>query len=175
MPKKKGRKLKGDVSSDDDVSTKPVKPTKGRTKGKPADRNQVLSHRGVHPRIECLRLQPETNMLVDPRRIRFQYSKIRPLFSGCGRSVESTLVALRSGETDIGALPMIQVSKRVLCSMAPACDSLCVSVALPALHRTFHRVADKDAVPCCTGDGYARQLCYIQCAASIRWPSYCYC
>ena len=46
---------------------------------------------------------------VDPRRIRFQYSKIRPHFSGCGRSVVSTLESIRNGELSPGDLPPIQV------------------------------------------------------------------
>ena len=46
---------------------------------------------------------------VDPRRIRFQYSKIRPHFSGCGRSVVSTLDSIRNGELSPGDLPPIQV------------------------------------------------------------------
>ena len=46
---------------------------------------------------------------VDPRRIRFQYSKIRPHFSGCGRSVVSTLDSIRNGELSPSDLPPIQV------------------------------------------------------------------
>ena len=46
---------------------------------------------------------------VDPRRIRFQYSKIRPHFSGCGRSVVSTLDSIRNGALSPGDLPPIQV------------------------------------------------------------------
>lgn len=46
---------------------------------------------------------------VDPRRVRFQYSKIRPHFSGCGRSVVSTLDSIRNGELSPADLPPIQV------------------------------------------------------------------
>eukprot|EP00568_Trieres_chinensis_P012333 CAMPEP_0183314528 /NCGR_PEP_ID=MMETSP0160_2-20130417/48721_1 /TAXON_ID=2839 ORGANISM="Odontella Sinensis, Strain Grunow 1884" /NCGR_SAMPLE_ID=MMETSP0160_2 /ASSEMBLY_ACC=CAM_ASM_000250 /LENGTH=211 /DNA_ID=CAMNT_0025479883 /DNA_START=6 /DNA_END=637 /DNA_ORIENTATION=+ len=46
---------------------------------------------------------------VDPRRIRFQYSRIRPHFSGCGRSVQGTLESIRNGEIGPGDLPPIQV------------------------------------------------------------------
>lgn len=47
--------------------------------------------------------------LVDPRRIRFQHSKIRPTFSGCGRSVTATLQSIRDGALAPEALPPIQV------------------------------------------------------------------
>lgn len=53
---------------------------------------------------------------VDPRRIRFQHSKIRPYFSGCGRSVTSTLDSIRRGELSPGDLPPIQVRWLVGCS-----------------------------------------------------------
>jgi len=46
---------------------------------------------------------------VDPRRIRFQYAKIRPVFSGCGRAVTDTLDEIRSGAMRVEDLPPIQV------------------------------------------------------------------
>ena len=46
---------------------------------------------------------------IDPRRIRFQHSRIRPYFSGCGRSVEDTLQVIREGKLDPRDLPPIQV------------------------------------------------------------------
>lgn len=46
---------------------------------------------------------------VDPNRIRFQHSKIRPVFSSCGRSIEETLNEIRSGTTLPTDLPPIQV------------------------------------------------------------------
>lgn len=46
---------------------------------------------------------------VDPRRVRFQYSRIRPTFSGCGRSVLSTLDSIRNGELRPDDLPPILV------------------------------------------------------------------
>ena len=48
---------------------------------------------------------------VDPSRIRFQHSRIRPHFSGCGRSVISTLEAIRNGDITISEIPPIQVSQ----------------------------------------------------------------
>lgn len=48
-------------------------------------------------------------LYVDPARIRFQHSRIRPFFSGCGRSVEGTLEEIRNGTTPLSALPPIQV------------------------------------------------------------------
>ncbi len=48
---------------------------------------------------------------VDPERLRFQHSKIRPFFSGCGRSVEETLNSIRRGELKPTDLPPIQVRR----------------------------------------------------------------
>lgn len=47
---------------------------------------------------------------VDPARIRFQHSRIRPFFSGCGRHLQETLESIRSGEISAEDLPPIQVS-----------------------------------------------------------------
>jgi hypothetical protein len=46
---------------------------------------------------------------VDPERIRFQHSRIRPVFSGCGRSVVETLELIRRGDLLPSNLPPIQV------------------------------------------------------------------
>lgn len=46
---------------------------------------------------------------VDPARVRFQHSKIRPIFSGCGRSVEGTVEEIRQGRLKPSDLPPIQV------------------------------------------------------------------
>lgn len=46
---------------------------------------------------------------VDPARIRFQHSRIRPFFSGCGRSITETLESIRRRETAPEDLPPIQV------------------------------------------------------------------
>lgn len=48
-------------------------------------------------------------MWVDPARVRFQHAKIRPVFSGCGRSVEGTLQEIRDGIIQPSDLPPIQV------------------------------------------------------------------
>eukprot|EP00816_Leptocylindrus_hargravesii_P002054 CAMPEP_0196816314 /NCGR_PEP_ID=MMETSP1362-20130617/54629_1 /TAXON_ID=163516 /ORGANISM="Leptocylindrus danicus, Strain CCMP1856" /LENGTH=177 /DNA_ID=CAMNT_0042193585 /DNA_START=11 /DNA_END=544 /DNA_ORIENTATION=- len=47
--------------------------------------------------------------MVDPAQIRFQHSKIRPYFSGCGRSVTDTLQQIRDGKLKPTDLPSIQV------------------------------------------------------------------
>jgi hypothetical protein len=50
---------------------------------------------------------------LDPVRIRFQHSKIRPVFSGCGgRSVKGTLQEIRDGKTQVSDLPPVQVLMR---------------------------------------------------------------
>ncbi|KAL7540381.1 hypothetical protein ACHAXR_010074 [Thalassiosira sp. AJA248-18] len=51
----------------------------------------------------------EDLIYVCPSRVRFQHSRIRPFFSGCGRSVVETLEEIREGRLDPGALPPIQV------------------------------------------------------------------
>eukprot|EP00980_Cylindrotheca_fusiformis_P011280 scaffold2597_cov116-Cylindrotheca_fusiformis.AAC.8 len=51
----------------------------------------------------------EGGLMVDPARVRFQHSKIRPFFSGCGRSVEGTLNEIRQGTISASDLPPIQV------------------------------------------------------------------
>ncbi|KAL3937947.1 MAG: hypothetical protein SGBAC_007049 [Bacillariaceae sp.] len=51
----------------------------------------------------------EGGLMVDPIRVRFQHSKIRPVFSGCGRSVEGTLEEIRQGKLNPSDLPPIQV------------------------------------------------------------------
>ncbi|KAL7428371.1 hypothetical protein ACHAXH_001603, partial [Discostella pseudostelligera] len=46
---------------------------------------------------------------VSPSKVRFQHSRIRPQFSGCGRSVLETLEQIRQGKLEPGDLPPIQV------------------------------------------------------------------
>ncbi|CAN0553079.1 unnamed protein product [Laminaria digitata] len=46
---------------------------------------------------------------VDPRRVRYAHSKIRPVFSGCGRTIEQTLGEIRGGKIRASDLPMITV------------------------------------------------------------------
>ena len=79
----------------------------GGGRGKSSRKNAKTAHAtGVDdlptPNVDGL-------IAVDPRRIRFQYSKIRPHFSGCGRSVVSTLDSIRNGELSPSDLPPIQV------------------------------------------------------------------
>ncbi|KAL3773955.1 hypothetical protein ACHAW5_010852 [Stephanodiscus triporus] len=54
-------------------------------------------------------LDGEDLIYVSPSRIRFQHSRIRPYFSGCGRSVMETLEEIRRGELEPRNLPPIQV------------------------------------------------------------------
>lgn len=46
---------------------------------------------------------------VDPRRVRYAHSKIKPIFSGCGRTIEQTLDEIRGGKTLPTDLPAITV------------------------------------------------------------------
>lgn len=61
----------------------------------------------TRPRVES---KGVCTIAVDPTRIRFQHSRIRPYFSGCGRSVMETLESIRKGEIQAKDLPAIQVS-----------------------------------------------------------------
>ena len=46
---------------------------------------------------------------VDPRRVRFAHARIKPVFSGCGRTLAETAEALRCGATAVGDIPLITV------------------------------------------------------------------
>ena len=50
-------------------------------------------------------------LMIDPREIRFTHSRVRPFFSGCGRSLESTIESIINKEITIEDLPMITVIK----------------------------------------------------------------
>lgn len=52
---------------------------------------------------------PSDGLMVDPCRVRFQHARIRPYFSGCGRSVTETLDSIREGVLSPSDLPPIQV------------------------------------------------------------------
>ena len=54
-------------------------------------------------------VQKDGFAMVDPAQIRFQHSKIRPYFSGCGRSVTDALQQIRDGKLKPTDLPPIQV------------------------------------------------------------------
>lgn len=62
-----------------------------------------------HPDLPSSSSDGGGGMYVDPSRIRFQHSRIRPFFSGCGRSVERTLEEIRNGTIPLSDLPPIQV------------------------------------------------------------------
>ncbi len=46
---------------------------------------------------------------IDPLQLRFVHSRIRPVFSGCGREVTSTLEEIRVGSLSVCELPIITV------------------------------------------------------------------
>lgn len=48
-------------------------------------------------------------VMVDPRRIRYQHARIRPIFSGCGRRLTETLQSIRDEKMKPEDLPPIQV------------------------------------------------------------------
>eukprot|EP00611_Tribonema_gayanum_P008481 TRINITY_DN1801_c6_g1_i1.p1 TRINITY_DN1801_c6_g1~~TRINITY_DN1801_c6_g1_i1.p1 ORF type:complete len:189 (-),score=35.78 TRINITY_DN1801_c6_g1_i1:497-1063(-) len=94
MGKAKGRARarKGDESSDEERQRGAGSKGKGSSTGKPRLSATSFLH-----------------MDIDPDRIRFAHSKIRPVFSGCGRSLQTTLEEIRSGATKITDLPAITV------------------------------------------------------------------
>jgi hypothetical protein len=51
----------------------------------------------------------DTMIWVDPEWIRFQHSRIRPVFSSCGRTLVETLNSIRVGHITPFDLPPIQV------------------------------------------------------------------
>ena len=57
----------------------------------------------------ALHVKQDGLLQVDPTRVRFQHSRIRPFFSGCGRSVIGTLDEIRQGRLKASQLPPIQV------------------------------------------------------------------
>lgn len=48
-------------------------------------------------------------LTLDPSLIRYQHSKIRPYFSGCGRSVQSTYDQIVAGDLEFNELPAIEI------------------------------------------------------------------
>ena len=50
-------------------------------------------------------------LLIDPREIRFTHSRVRPFFSGCGRSLDSTIESIINKQITIDDLPMITIIK----------------------------------------------------------------
>lgn len=71
---------------------------KKKSKGKAAESSSTSASSGG-----------EDLIWVDPSRVRFQHARIRPYFSGCGRSVQETLEAIRLGKVLPQDIPPIQV------------------------------------------------------------------
>lgn len=46
---------------------------------------------------------------VDPSRVYFTHSRIRPVFSGCGRAITDTVASLEAGDITVDDLPAITV------------------------------------------------------------------
>ena len=95
----KKRELKGHQQGSDDEEANHTTARKPKPKGSAKAKKQP----GGGGHVE------NWTASVDPRRIRFQYAKIRPVFSGCGRAVEETLDMIRDGQMKVDDLPMIQV------------------------------------------------------------------
>lgn len=46
---------------------------------------------------------------IDPINIRFTHSKIKSVYSGCGRAIKDTIDAVRNGEISVDDIPLIAV------------------------------------------------------------------
>ncbi|KAL3807438.1 hypothetical protein ACHAXA_003967 [Cyclostephanos tholiformis] len=94
------------------------KKCKGSHRAKPATRmtanedqssgGAIETHGRSHNRMVAS-FNGEDLIHVSPSRIRFQHSRIRPYFSGCGRGVMETLEEIRRGGLEPRDLPPIQV------------------------------------------------------------------
>ena len=51
----------------------------------------------------------EADLMLDPLLIRFTHARIRPQFSGCGRTLQATMDEIRDGRTACTDLPRITV------------------------------------------------------------------
>jgi hypothetical protein len=80
----------------------------GKKKGLSCKHEKKRLSASSHLPLECDH-KNENGMYVDPTRIRFQHSRIRPFFSGCGRSLTVTLEEIRNGTMQVSDLPPIQV------------------------------------------------------------------
>lgn len=84
----------------------------GRQKnGKGGGKQQRKTNKNKNVVVDSSSSNSEDRIWVDPARIRYQHSRIRPFFSGCGRSVEETLDALRQGKLQPSDIPPIQVRR----------------------------------------------------------------
>ena len=94
-----------DKSKTKDTMTKKKKSKSGGKKNKHGSKNKGSDDNDV----AATNNSSSSWLYVDPARVRFQHSKIRPYFSGCGRSVYDTLEEIRSGKIRPEDLPPIQV------------------------------------------------------------------
>lgn len=81
----------------------------GKGKGKNGKKQNNSKKKKANTTAAAAVAAAEGGLMVDPARVRFQHSKIRPVFSGCGRSVEGTLEEIRQGRLNPSDLPPIQV------------------------------------------------------------------
>ncbi|CAJ1932940.1 unnamed protein product [Cylindrotheca closterium] len=81
----------------------------GKSKGKNGKKQNNSKKKKANTTAAASVAASEGGLMVDPARVRFQHSKIRPVFSGCGRSVEGTLEQIRDGRLNPSDLPPIQV------------------------------------------------------------------
>jgi hypothetical protein len=81
-----------------------------KSKKKPAVTGESTRTAKQLPAItECSNEHEKGLIWVDPIYIRFQHSKIRPVFSSCGRTLMETLNSIRQNEIKSVDLPQILV------------------------------------------------------------------
>ena len=86
------------------------KKKQGNSSARSSKNSSNHHHHHHHAQDNTSNYSDDSFIWVDPTRVRFQHSRIRPYFSGCGRSVRETLEAIRSHQVDpIYDLPPIQV------------------------------------------------------------------
>lgn len=87
------------------------KNTKGRRRGDSSEEepDNTKGKAGANKSQGHLSSDSFITLMVDPRRIRFAHSRVRPVFSGGNHTLEGTLEAIRSGVSTWRDIPIITV------------------------------------------------------------------
>ncbi len=76
------------------------------------NRNSMAKKKKTNQERKCVRGGGQGiwyEVEIDPLQLRFAHSRIRPVFSGCGREVTGTLEEIRVGSLSVCELPIITV------------------------------------------------------------------
>ncbi|EDQ89460.1 uncharacterized protein MONBRDRAFT_7918 [Monosiga brevicollis MX1] len=105
---KKGRR-RGDASSDEEEAEVELGGTKAPAAAAAPAAAKGRRGKGAGGRKAASGF---TTADVDPRQIRFAHARIKPMFSGCGRTLAQTLEELRDGTTKVTDIPTVTVMVR---------------------------------------------------------------